>query len=195
VDVRFYLCQELSKIHHKKVLDVGCNMGIITSSLPKDNEITGVDLDEGLLETAKAINPHATFVKADMLDLKFKPESFDIIYLAHIFPKDNVKSEHEPEDLIESVLPVLKKNGRLIITTTNADNPYYSNKKINYDYLDKMMKRYKLQYEIYPWNPFSIHAHHILRFIPGILSFLRYLSKKKIGLRRCVSFYVEARKL
>ena len=45
LDVRFFLCEELSKLRNKKILDIGCNVGIALNCADDSNTKYGFDLD------------------------------------------------------------------------------------------------------------------------------------------------------
>lgn len=194
LDVRFYLCHRLSKVHNKKVLDVGCNAGITTSCLNADNVVYGVDLNQKSLSIAKIINPKVTFIRDDFFNLQkhFKKSFFDVIILSHVLPKDNYQSEHFPEELLDVIVPLLKKGGKLYLTTPSVERCYNRKSKfINRPYIVHLMNRYSLEYDIKNWCPWSIHLNRMFRFIPAIFNILEYLSEYTW---KSVAFYVEATK-
>ncbi len=63
------------------VLDLGCGAGVpVTRWLAEWGfAVTGVDLSEGQLELARGLVPGATFIKADMSELDFEPETFGAV--------------------------------------------------------------------------------------------------------------------
>ena len=195
LDVRYFLCEELSGLKNKKVLDIACGPGIVMSCLDKSNEVIGVELDGELVKVAREINPEAEIIRGDC----FGPNGFgprndehDIIILANVLPKHDFASEHQPEELINLAWRLLKPGGKLFLTTPNATNSFYKNrgKFVNHDYLKKLFDEKKWDYQINFWNPFPIQAGHILKYIPGIFILLQWLRSKKIG--EPVAFYLEA---
>lgn len=193
LDVRFYLCEQLTKLRNKKVLDVGCNVGIITHFMHSSNTIVGIDLNNAALEKARKLNPGATYKKQDMFKAHtiFK-EKFDVIILSHILPKDNFPSDKFPEELLDVILPLLAKNGELYLSTPSVERCYNrKNKFINRAYLEHLLQRYKLNYEIYNWCPWPQSLNHMLQLVPGIWKVLKRCSKTN---KRSVAFYVKAKR-
>ena len=191
LDVRFYLSYVLSKLRNKQVLDVACNTGIVSSQMKTCN-VVGVDLNSGALSLAKVLNPDSKFYVQDIFTLnkKFRKESFDVIILSHILPKDNFASDRFPEELLDVVIPLLKKKGFLYLTTPNPARAFNGKNKFITDvYLKHLLNRYNLKYTIQYWCKWNIHFNHFFKFFPFIWVILEKLSKKK---GRSVSFYVEA---
>lgn len=62
----------------KRLLDVACGTGKHAEFLCKNYEVTGLDLDEGLLEVARTRLPEVTFVHGDMCTTQFS-RRFDVI--------------------------------------------------------------------------------------------------------------------
>ena len=66
------------------VLDLGCGAGVpVTRWLAQRFAVTGVDLSARQLELACRHVPAANFLKADMADLSFAPETFDAVVALH----------------------------------------------------------------------------------------------------------------
>ena len=66
------------------VLDLGCGAGIpATRWLSERFTVTGVDFSAKQLELARRHAPGATFIRADMTDLSFAPETFDAVVALH----------------------------------------------------------------------------------------------------------------
>lgn len=61
-----------------KLLDAACGTGRHAEFLARSYEVTGVDLDEGLLEVARRRLPQAEFVHGDMCTARFD-KKFDLI--------------------------------------------------------------------------------------------------------------------
>ncbi len=53
LDIRFYVLCKIQRIHNKKVLELASNAGVITTFIPRDNEITTVEIDKDLVKIAK----------------------------------------------------------------------------------------------------------------------------------------------
>jgi cyclopropane fatty-acyl-phospholipid synthase-like methyltransferase len=66
------------------VLDLGCGAGVpVTRWLARRFAVTGVDVSARQPELASRHIPAANFVKVDMTDLDFAPESFDAVVAFH----------------------------------------------------------------------------------------------------------------
>ena len=66
------------------VLDLGCGAGVpATRRLTQRFAVTGVDISARQLELARRHAPAANFLKADMTDLSFAPETFDAVVALH----------------------------------------------------------------------------------------------------------------
>lgn len=62
------------------VLDLGCGAGVpATRWLAERFPVTGVGFSERQLELASRNAPAATFVKADMSEVRFEPKTFDAV--------------------------------------------------------------------------------------------------------------------
>jgi len=116
----------------KQVLDIGCATGELAIRLAKNGAIvTGIDLNEDLLEQAKAkigfegsetATHNPKFQKGNMLDLKtdFQPGQFDIVLcfgntLVHL------QSPAMVQKMLEGVFAVLKPGGHFLLQILNYD--------------------------------------------------------------------------
>jgi SAM-dependent methyltransferase len=69
-----------SKIEVKTLLDIGCGGGHIDSHLKKWFDVTGVDLNEGMLENARILNPNVKYIQGDMRRFRLD-EEFDAVLI------------------------------------------------------------------------------------------------------------------
>lgn len=109
----------------KQVLDIGCATGELAFQLAKSGaDVTGIDLNEDLLQQAKAgkVHPNLIFQKGDMLELQndFQPKSFDTVIcfgntLVHL-PSQEIISE-----MLRGVYAVLKPGGIFKVQILNYD--------------------------------------------------------------------------
>jgi SAM-dependent methyltransferase len=72
---------EHTTIPVKTLLDIGCGGGHIDRHLQKWFEVTGADLNEGMLENARKLNPDIRYLQGDMRDLDLG-EEFDAVIIA-----------------------------------------------------------------------------------------------------------------
>ncbi len=96
------------------ILDVGCGSGFFSRVLISGEEnvkVTGLDLDEGLIEYAQnetRDNPDISFVQGNALSLPFEDGSFDAV-TSHTF----LTSVSDPDKAVDEMLRVLKPGGVL----------------------------------------------------------------------------------
>jgi ubiquinone/menaquinone biosynthesis C-methylase UbiE len=101
----------------ERVLDVGVGTGHMAFDMAQatagDNEIVGVDISEDMLDTCRARCadlPNVSFKMADLYDLPFDEESFDVVLSVQVF--------EYLEDVQKALLElrrVLKPGGRLVL--------------------------------------------------------------------------------
>lgn len=99
------------------VLDLGCGAGIPATRwlAERGYSVTGVDVSARQLELARRYVPEATFIKADMTDLPFEPESFDAAVAFHAII--HVPREEHPA-LLAAIHRWLKPGGTFLATLT-----------------------------------------------------------------------------
>jgi 2-polyprenyl-3-methyl-5-hydroxy-6-metoxy-1,4-benzoquinol methylase len=99
------------------VLDLGCGAGVPVTRWLADSgfAVTGVDVSTRQLELARKNVPEGTFLKADMTELAFAPESFDASVAFHSII--HVPRAEQPA-LLESIHRWLKPGGVFLATMT-----------------------------------------------------------------------------
>lgn len=110
----FYSPEE---VKDRSILDAGCGTGIF-SIIFANNEagkVTGIDISEGSLETARSLKEkfqldNAEFRKEDMLKLPFPDETFDIVWAW-----GTVHHTTDPFQAITELIRVLKAGGSLLL--------------------------------------------------------------------------------
>lgn len=106
---------------HGKVLDVGCGNGIISIQLGKSGfNVTGIDVSEKTIETARKNNPfpNVQFRVQSAEQLVASGELFDVIVCSEVL-------EHldNPGALLKTLHQSLKADGILIVTVPNGHGP------------------------------------------------------------------------
>lgn len=106
---------------HGKVLDVGCGNGIISIQLGKLGfNVTGIDVSEKTIETARNNNPfpNVQFRVQSAEQLVASGELFDVIVCSEVL-------EHldNPGALLKTLHQSLKEDGILIVTVPNGHGP------------------------------------------------------------------------
>jgi 2-polyprenyl-3-methyl-5-hydroxy-6-metoxy-1,4-benzoquinol methylase len=102
------------------VLDLGCGAGVPVTRWLADRgfAVTGVDVSAKQLELARTYVPDGTFIKADMTEVDFGPESFDAVVAFHSVI--HVPRTEHPA-LLESIHRWLEPGGALLATMSVAD--------------------------------------------------------------------------
>lgn len=108
-----YWKQEKDMFNHYlpsgKVLEIGAGGGRDAQDLiAMGYKYTGTDISKGLLEEAKKINPHATFLLQSVYNLHFPKESFDGFWACAVLLHMSKKRMGEA---LQSIHKIMKKNG------------------------------------------------------------------------------------
>jgi phosphatidylethanolamine/phosphatidyl-N-methylethanolamine N-methyltransferase len=97
-----------------KLLEVGIGTGLSLPLLPRNVEITGIDLSQKMLEQAqkRAQNlrlKHVQLLKMDATQLEFPDQSFDRVFAAYF-----ISTVPNPVQVVKEMKRVCKKNGYLV---------------------------------------------------------------------------------
>ena len=156
LDVRFFLLKKLTSIKNKKILDIGCNVGITLSFLDSTNELYGLDVDDRFLNKAKKLVKIAKINKASMEKLPYEDKSFEVIIMMNVMPYYDFNISKDIKEIFikntfKEVYRVLKNDGVLYFTTPNGNSSHYieSNKAKIEDIVDALTS---FNLEIYGWN-------------------------------------------
>jgi len=131
-NMRFDILISHLKIDGKKILDVGCGLGNLLEYINSKNievSYTGVDILEGMIESAKRKNLKGSFYCVDIFsDSPFEKESFDIVYASGIF---NLNLGNNEEFFREALAHFFDLSGRFIVfnllhyKSPDRDDTYY----------------------------------------------------------------------
>ncbi|MBC8505328.1 MAG: class I SAM-dependent methyltransferase [Chloroflexi bacterium] len=102
----------------EKLLDLGCGIGGAARTLMTEfgANVTGIDLVDEYISTARALNEHIgydgqiTFEQADALDIPSLDNSFDVVFSQHITMNIENKAQ-----LAQEVRRVLRPGGRFVL--------------------------------------------------------------------------------
>jgi ubiquinone/menaquinone biosynthesis C-methylase UbiE len=106
---RFYdrVAHEIAGLAPVNVLDAGCGEGESLERLSRylPGEVTGVDLNPGSVDFTKNRIPGGDFQVADILDLPFADDSFDLVFCLEVL-------EHvpDPEPALAELARVCRKD-------------------------------------------------------------------------------------
>lgn len=105
----------LGDLKGKKVLDIGCGTGRLIGYLKMQGaEVVAADLSEGMLEKLRKKHRGVHTVKADIEDLPFENESFDLVVCTFVIV--HLKALQKAFDEVNRVL---KTGGYFVVTNIN----------------------------------------------------------------------------
>lgn len=119
-----------SDVKGKWVLDAGCGAGRFAEvAAERGGDFVGLDLSSAVEATKKTLAryPDTDVVQASMLDMPFRPGTFDFAYTIGV-----LQHTPDPEGACTSVAKVVKENGGRFAMTAYARQPWT---KLNTKYL------------------------------------------------------------
>jgi ubiquinone/menaquinone biosynthesis C-methylase UbiE len=113
---RHDLYEKVELKERKKILEVGCGTGAITTDIASltTGHITAIDINKGRFEKARSAAsslPCVTFAMADVMGLPFKDDTFDLVVssVVLLYVKDKQRAVNE-------MARVTQKNGAVLAT-------------------------------------------------------------------------------
>ncbi len=102
------------------VLDLGCGAGRHTKVLFERWWTVGLDLSMALLKVARKESPDAPYVRADMRELPFADESFDLV--VNLFTSFGYfEDDRDHARVLTCVRAAMRRGGTFVIDFLNAD--------------------------------------------------------------------------
>lgn len=103
-----------------KFIDIGCGVGIpsrLVKRMRKDCEVWGVDLSESVINKNKSEEPDIRFEQGCVGNLDNLPKNyFDVVFAGEL-----IEHLDDPSVLFNDAHRILKKGGKLIVTTPQND--------------------------------------------------------------------------
>jgi len=190
LDVRFVLCEELSKLRNKTILDIGCGAGIILSETDDSNLKIGFDINESQVRITKLIDPNILAYVGNMYSIPHKDNSFDVVILSNILEITDQK-----EELLKNIYNLLKTDGIMFFTTPNGNhNKYFGGNKMSYGEICKFLDKY-YDTDIFYFNPFPEYLpKRALANIPLTWTILKKLMKYPFFKESCKYYFCVCKK-
>jgi len=105
----------------REVLDVGCGNGAYLAPFagaPGTRGVTGIDLTQEMLQAARSrVGVKCRLLRADALELPFKPGSFDFIFASHV-----LQFAADVEGVVAEFARCLRRDGVLVATGQRDDS-------------------------------------------------------------------------
>ena len=101
-------------LDHPEILDFGCGTGWLSEMLANFGPVTGVDLAESAIATARTRCPHGAFIAGDIFKMSLPAGHFDVVVSQEVIA-------HVPDQqaYVDRAAHLLRPGGYLIITTPN----------------------------------------------------------------------------
>ena len=102
----------------KRVLDVGCSSGYLARPLVERGcTVIGLERDPNAAADARAVCDDVLVGDVETMELPFEPGSFDVVLCG-----DLIEHLRDPEAFLVRMRPLLRDDGRLVLTTPNVAN-------------------------------------------------------------------------
>jgi SAM-dependent methyltransferase len=98
----------------RRVLDLGCRYGTLTSRYLAGNDVVGIDVDRDALEKAAELGIETVWADAEE-PLPFEDRSFDIVVAGEL-----LEHVRDPEALVDEMHRVLRPGGTFVGSVPNA---------------------------------------------------------------------------
>jgi ubiquinone/menaquinone biosynthesis C-methylase UbiE len=117
----------------KKVLDYGSGSGESTLFLKSlGYNVTGVDINEVMLEKAKAIDPMGEYITIDSGRIPVGKETYDLVFCSFVLLE--ISSKKEILEILKDISRVLKKEGVFIAIVGNENTYNHEWLSLNTDF-------------------------------------------------------------
>lgn len=117
----------LPYVKGKRVLDAGCGSGWGSRLLVEAgaSQVVGIDIDPDAIDQSRSRTSEAEFIEADLQQLPFEADSFDVIVCF-----ETLEHTHDASVALDNLVRVLADDGYLFVSSPNpgvypAGNPFH----------------------------------------------------------------------
>lgn len=140
--LRLGFISEITPLNGKKILDVGCGGGILSESMAlKGAEVTGIDMNKSLIETAKLhqleSGAHVEYLHTSAESMAAeRPVQYDVITCLELL-------EHVPDpvSVISACKTLVKPGGHVFFSTLNRNLKSYLLAIVGAEYLLRLLPK------------------------------------------------------
>jgi len=102
----------------ERALDVGCSTGYLARRLAERGAtVVGIDVDEQAALEAREVCEQVLVGDVETMELPFPEQSFNVVLCG-----DVIEHLREPEQFLARIRPLIRPDGRLVLTTPNVAN-------------------------------------------------------------------------
>ncbi|MCL5789196.1 MAG: class I SAM-dependent methyltransferase [Candidatus Thermoplasmatota archaeon] len=116
-----------------RVLDYGCGYGFGSMIMERYGEYVGVDIDNEAISWAREnigkVNTRSKFLTPDQLKETYGFNSFDLVISFEV-----IEHVNDPRNFLEFLSKMVKKDGRILISTPNGFYSHHDRRLLRSDY-------------------------------------------------------------
>jgi SAM-dependent methyltransferase len=117
---RLELVKEFVPLANKRVLDVGCGLGVYSGKFSQERAtVWGIDPDPERVSQAKRSFPEVNFLVGESESLPFEENFFDLVFLNEVL--EHVKDDRQT---LQECFRILKPGGKAVVFVPNRGHPF-----------------------------------------------------------------------
>lgn len=134
-----------------KVLDIGCGVGVFTQLVKNtypNCDVTGVDISDKAIEANKLDNPNIAYYQGYIGRLGAPDDFYDVVFCG-----ETIEHLDDPIILFNEAYKMLKKGGKLVITTPREEHIhseehtwYFNQEDVDNLFIEAGFKDIKFEY-------------------------------------------------
>jgi ubiquinone/menaquinone biosynthesis C-methylase UbiE len=177
--------EALARGRRLRILDAACGEGMLFRHIARRHDYVGVDFSARTLERAARHHP-ATYIRSDLNRLPFAAQTFDLVVSLQA-----LQYLEQPQRAVREIARVLRPEGHLLLTLTNAGSFKYRLRGLPSLQLHRfrraeMRALLQSEFEVCELEPRGLWfpVPRLTVHLPGRYSDARGLSWAAVGLRK-----------